>query len=251
VAVVVAAIAAAVALLVYRNRLLVAIEVQYNQWQCLHFERPPGTVAFDADGGHIHALAAKDPSYQVNRNGVITFTSVAFANLMAGASPVRLDMTNIIFMHERVSPKGHRRLVMVQNSSDCYIQFLREALIPAPWFGFVKGPSMDGDVIAANLGALGFPVKNPYYVVRTDPEWRPSINEDHRYNVNGKLKYSFQIFFGQPDQKDPSHFTIAYQIDNQPGVIDGWLDDDEHIRLEAHGPWAQPVRSDDWGLRVP
>jgi hypothetical protein len=36
----------------------------------------------------------------------------------------------------------------------------------------------------------------------------------------------------RPDPKDPSHFTIDYVLDGQPGVIDGWLQDDNRVRIE-------------------
>ena len=34
-----------------------------------------------------------------------------------------------------------------------------------------------------------------------------------------------RVYAGQPDAADASHFTIAYEIDGRPGVIDGWLRD--------------------------
>jgi len=36
---------------------------------------------------------------------------------------------------------------------------------------------------------------------------------------------------------DPSHFTIRYTVNGQPGVIDGWLQRDDTIKLEVRdGP---------------
>ena len=45
------------------------------------------------------------------------------------------------------------------------------------------------------------------------------------------------VYFGQADPKDASHFTIKYEIDDQPGTIDGWLQADDTVKLQIRdGP---------------
>lgn len=45
------------------------------------------------------------------------------------------------------------------------------------------------------------------------------------------------LFAGQPDPADASHFTLRYDIDGQPGTIDGWLDSFDRVRLQVRdGP---------------
>ena len=45
------------------------------------------------------------------------------------------------------------------------------------------------------------------------------------------------MYFGQPDPIDLSHFTIKYEIDNIPGTIDGWLQNDDTDKLQIRdGP---------------
>ena len=45
------------------------------------------------------------------------------------------------------------------------------------------------------------------------------------------------LFAGQADVADPSHFTLPYDIDGQPGTIDGWLDAYDRVRLQVRdGP---------------
>jgi hypothetical protein len=41
-----------------------------------------------------------------------------------------------------------------------------------------------------------------------------------------------RFFAGQADPADPSHFTIKYEYNGQPGGIDGWLRDDGSVVLE-------------------
>jgi hypothetical protein len=46
---------------------------------------------------------------------------------------------------------------------------------------------------------------------------------------------AFRLYSGQPDDKDPSHFTIALSVHGQSGVIDGWLRPDDTVRLSVRG----------------
>ena len=48
---------------------------------------------------------------------------------------------------------------------------------------------------------------------------------------------TFTLFFGQPDPVNLSHFTMKYEIDNIPGTIDGWLQNDDTVKLQIRdGP---------------
>lgn len=40
------------------------------------------------------------------------------------------------------------------------------------------------------------------------------------------------IYAGQIDPTDESHFTIAFDADNGKGVIDGWVINDDLVKLE-------------------
>jgi hypothetical protein len=46
-----------------------------------------------------------------------------------------------------------------------------------------------------------------------------------------------RVNFGQPDPVDEAHFTILYTCDDQKGLIDGWLlnDDEVYLRIR-YGP---------------
>jgi hypothetical protein len=44
-----------------------------------------------------------------------------------------------------------------------------------------------------------------------------------------------RFFAGQLDRADESHFSIAYQLNGKPGNLDGWLLDDDTVRLEVRG----------------
>ena len=52
-----------------------------------------------------------------------------------------------------------------------------------------------------------------------------------------------RIFAGQADPSDASHFTIAYQVRERRGLIDGWLKDDDTVLLEPREESNLPATS--------
>jgi len=42
-----------------------------------------------------------------------------------------------------------------------------------------------------------------------------------------------RVYGGQPDRNDPSHFTIPYRVDDEPGVIDGWVREPTKDRMKS------------------
>ena len=48
-------------------------------------------------------------------------------------------------------------------------------------------------------------------------------------------EYNLRFFAGQPDLKDPTHFTVDYEVGGVKGTIDGWLTDDDFLRIIPRG----------------
>ena len=64
----------------------------------------------------------------------------------------------------------------------------------------------------------------------------------------------WRIFAGQPDPADPTHFTIPYDIDGKPGVIDGRLTDGDRLMLTPRAGRLERWWSGDaysWNLTAP
>jgi hypothetical protein len=78
-----------------------------------------------------------------------------------------------------------------------------------------EGPSLQ---VRTNGGDV-FPVTWVDGVLRTD-------------RAAGK---SLRFYAGQADPKDPSHFTVDYDFDGQRGTIEGWLTDDDFLRIRPQG----------------
>jgi len=127
-------------------------------------------------------------------------------------------------MHERVSPSGNHRLVVVT----------------AP----LSVQPGDGD---RDVDPLGVWDVNPVDVsVVTPATWGSDIVEAPQW-PHGLLETNalsearrFSIFPGIPDPRDASHFTIRFDGDGSVGTIEGWLRDDDTVTFKVVGapPWA-------------
>ena len=55
-----------------------------------------------------------------------------------------------------------------------------------------------------------------------------------------------QLFAGQPDPADESHFTMKYCLGSQTGIIDGWLLPSECVKLQIrNGPAINSTKKED------
>ncbi len=119
----------------------------------------------------------------------------------------------LLFLHERRSPAGHTRIVGVR----CYLTYLSSASViqslepivvePISWFSLSSRP-----VIHAGGYPGGYPVDA---IVR--------------------------VYAGQPDPTDASHFTIGNTVDGRPGLVDGWLTDNDTLKLKVRSGSAEVI----------
>lgn len=112
--------------------------------------------------------------------------------------------TATVFLHERTSPAGHRRIVGVD-------VFGYDVVAPAPTARVIR-----------LMWGIYHPSSRPQ-TARADNEW-------HWY-IDCRPEDRLRLFAGQPDPSDPSHFTIGYDYNGAPGVIDVHLQDDDTLRL--------------------
>jgi hypothetical protein len=115
-----------------------------------------------------------------------------------------------LFLHERTSPAGHRRLVAVSQMQLASVPYDEVGpyccvFIPA---GAFSPPVCIFDKRLAN-GMSRFP--------------GPTLDGAEK----------LVVFAGQPDAVDASHFTIRALEDGSETILDGWLKDDDSIILEA------------------
>jgi len=63
--------------------------------------------------------------------------------------------------------------------------------------------------------------------------------------------HQLRLFGGSPDPADASHFTIPYELDGQPGVIDGWLGSDSLVLRPRQGQPLASAAEPTWELLAP
>jgi hypothetical protein len=200
-------------------------EILYWQHQCLQFSLSPDIVVYEEDPTEAAALLAGNPKYYL-------YPLKRRASTQAPPGPTTaavLDVSDwnklttllprlysplikpaVIFLHERISPAGHRRLVCVRYGpqSDTFsAEFVYDfncdtfAVTPGTW----------------SQPPIYTPQRWLYDTLVLWPRKPPLVH----------------IFAGQPDPNDPSHFTIRYRIWGQEDVLDGRLLDNDQVTLTA------------------
>jgi hypothetical protein len=198
-------------------------EILYWQHQCLQFSLSPDTVVYEEDPTEAAALLAGNPKYHPyplqRRSSSQAAPSPATAaaldvsdwNKLTAVLPrpnSRLINPGVIFLHERISPAGHRRLVCVRYGpqGDTFAaQFVQD---------------FNCDTFTVTPGTWSQP---PIYTPRG---WDFDIESGWP-----RKPPLVRIFAGQPDPNDPAHFTIRYRIWGQEDVLDGRLLDNDQVTL--------------------
>jgi hypothetical protein len=195
-------------------------EILYWQHECLQFSLPPDTVVYEEGPAGAAALLAGNPNYHPypiqRRSSQHAAPSSATAAALGVSDWDNLGIAlprpkinpAVIFLHERISAAGHRRLVCVRY--------------------WPEGDSFSAQFVQA-LNCDTFTV--------TPGTWSQPpvlIPKGWRYDVETwwpRKPPLVRIFAGQPDPNDPAHFTIRYQIWSQEDVLDGRLLDDDRVTL--------------------
>jgi hypothetical protein len=198
-------------------------EILHWQHQCLQCSLSPDTIVYEEDPTEVTALLAGNPNYHPyplqRRSSPQAAPSPATAAALHISDWDRLTGTlpgfhpsllkpAVIFLHERISPAGHRRLVCVTYgpSGDTFTsQFVH---------------SLNCDTFTVTPGTWSqppiYPPQGWMYDVLTGWPRKPPL---------------VRIFAGQPDPNDPAHFTIRYRIWGQEDVLDGHLLDNDQVTL--------------------
>jgi hypothetical protein len=200
------------------------LPILYWQRQCLRYTASPDQVVYEEDAAEVPRLLGEGyVRYKLTRGGTpdptpaTTFAAAApfpkcWSRLTALVPPKTALPGNgsgaILFLHERVAPRGNRRLICVRYFAETYsftTQFIdgynieQNVVTPATWTSLpaTTARAMSIDVIS------GFP--------RHPPRVR--------------------VYAGQPDPDNSARFTIRYQMWGKEDVLDGRLDDADQITL--------------------
>ena len=205
-----AALASLVALgLFFRTPLMHCSRLLYWQRQCMRYERPSSTAVWTT-----HPSNPTDPDYDRltgDEEGTLYVLNPRCweqYKIEAGVSESQVfghgPACPTVFLHERISPGGHRRLLRVQCVGDNALML--------PNVGFAS------------------------YVIEPAGLWaQPKSHSASVGDQSGKYAHA-EIFFGQPDPSDASHFWIDFTVNERRGTIDGWLRDDDTVSFKLRDP---------------
>jgi hypothetical protein len=202
----------------------------------------------DAPPGWVSPVRAVVPEHYRR------FLDAASGRAVGGGAP--------LFLHERSNPAGQKFLVAVSLYAQSgferrmpdrdpdamgditFAQIKERTLVADVWPLGAAGPSVDARRKGRQVRLrVALPDQDRRVVARLKPgaslETPPAIDYGNR----------LRVFAGQADVKDPSHFTIAYELDGRAGTIDGWVRSSGlELRLREGGPGYDASRGEEWRL---
>ncbi len=171
-----------------------AMKARWNYAKCARFSLPPNTIVYDEDAADIGKLK-QNSQYVASTIWSArphVLLPIKELNTYAGATAAPP-----VFLHELTSPAGHRRVVAIQFTATANYPFDRIF-----FYAYEESRSQIPPG-GSRMGLEMFRAKDE--------------------NVT--------LYAGQMDPNDASHFTIDYAMSNRRETIDGWLFDDDTVRL--------------------
>lgn len=177
------------------------LQLAHWQRQCLTYVAPPDRVIHETDPAEVPKLLALPLPYQGSlAAGHAFLIPPPYRNLVVSQS------VGTAFLHERVPPRGDRRLVAVD--------LFTTTIMPN------KVMSFSATAIDPSSAVHG-------------PSALITLTRGDGVTVTLQPGDTFRVFAGQPDPDDVSHFTIDYLVNDTRHTVDGWLVDDGMVRIEA------------------
>jgi hypothetical protein len=223
----------------------------------LQFSAPSGQVVYDEDPLRATKLVQEGSDFaRISAPEYIYFPPQPWQLPVVrrfrgqGASMRVSPRGATVFLHSRKAPDGTERLVWVDfiadesmrqtsaNDDQRYFHITNRRLFATHAYAAGTDEAVH-ETTQRRLSILQPEARNPFVVWKKGPSWENGTIEPHLRDV-------FRIFAAQPDAKDPSHFTISYELDGRPGIIDGWLRNDLTVVLDPRQ--GRVVRQDDTGF---
>ncbi len=231
------------------DRLAAQQKVQAQQKAAADFQAalvytaPANQAAYEEDTGRAAKLIAGDSNYSTVRSTNFIYITPSPWQLPAIRRSIGLPPPfsttgyAIVFLHSRTNAAGVQRLVHVEFSATEDLQIIRQNSEKTIRVGNQR-TFIANSAHARPDAALAFGTSRSLQILQhyekcTTIIWSPA--NDGRMETGEVKTYPsnvFRLFAGQADPKDASHFTIAYELDDQAGSIDGWLLNDETVALE-------------------
>jgi hypothetical protein len=234
---------------------------QQQQW--LGFQFAPGTVVFEEDPKIASAMLISGKEYQsVVSNGITSYIAhwqpaVLAPRPDAVATFVQYGAVwreGALLVHERRTPGGQPKLVgvtviAVEQRAGVYQQNSPDRAIVLDVGIIARGYDPSATADAQTWDVKGLKSWKTQRLNLTLPREVASVIHD-RGNGSYEVRPGayFRVFAGAVDDKDPTHFTIPYQLGTMNGTIDGWLREDA---IELRGREGEMGPQSSWKLPVP
>jgi hypothetical protein len=240
---------------------------QAAQQKLLQFTLPQGHVVYTEDPAEAERLLLSGQGYstvrasrwsgpQVSRFPHLPVLSDGGSELRSLLSAVRWQTSEregTVFVHERKTPAGRSRLVWVRVSAGRLLSNEpgRESVILSASRNFITlvaepvGATSEGGELWSHLLGIEQPASRTLRISTRVDASSPSGEEPPVPPASPREV--LRILAGRPDPQDPTHFTIDYVLDGQPGVIDGWLQNDDRVRFEPRAGAKRLGRMDGKG----
>jgi hypothetical protein len=181
----------------------------FRQWRYFAHSLPANFVVYDDDPTEAQRLRATDPRFVAVEplwDGVVKPHAGAAAGFWSAASEQLRTNYCTVMSHYRTTPAGERRVVAVfvgMPYRDRRLVWLHSAqYAPASWTGNAQ-------------------------VTRLD------LGHDDSFSFGLKPTDRLRLFAGQPDPKNPSRFTIGYELNGVPGTIEGTFGQNGGVELKT------------------
>jgi hypothetical protein len=194
---------------------------------CRVYERPADWVVYDEEQRAVDELAGKDRGYVKFRQGQVVSGGSEYAVDCVGWVPdcyrdfrwagmPKMQYVPVAFLHERRTPAGKARLVLVTVMS-----------LPAAVPGFTFSPGEPEERLVATVYEEG----SMFSYAKSTAGSMSVTRTLHSSLKKGALR----LLAGHADANDAAHFTVPYKLGRREGVIEGWLRDDDTVTLRTRG----------------
>jgi hypothetical protein len=242
-----------------KNRELKARQAQLKATveQCLAYTAPPDFVVYEESPDRIAALLAGGLGYRsrLDSSAPANYRPPAVAPVPAPARTFGSFFSpGTVFLHERFTPSGQRRLVYAVIRSDQRLPRTVEPLRGDKPLRWELQKQRELYVCAFDPDSLSAPspralVKAPLRMILGDeriPEFA-FTGRDEPFEADAFApEQQLRVFAGQPDANDRTRVTIGYELNDQPGVIDIRLTDDDIIVTPRTGSQAMQKGLPSW-----
>ena len=171
--------------------------------ECLAYVPPSDQVVYEEDPSAVAALQSQ-AGYELTEGSRLRW----IPNCWRSELPDSTQMQGTVFLHERTSPAGHKRLIAV----DLNVQ--PGSLLTST--GDIEDISFAESIIVPGWGLAADKVicegRTIMWICPVDPK-------------------PMRFFGGTPDPSDPSKFSFAYERAGNRSIIDGKLNDNDTISL--------------------